>query len=66
MMTFHFFVFQGILLNSLRIGKLSVSGEAENLLYQAKTQLLLILIETLNIDNILHLVHDGLPFRSSF
>lgn len=65
-MTFHFVLFQGILSKSLRIGKLSVSGEADNFLHQAKTQLLLILIETLNLDNLLHLVHDGLPFRSSF
>lgn len=55
--------FQGILSKSSSIAKLVVSSEAGNSLNHAKVQLLLILIETLDLDNLLLLVHDEVPFR---
>eukprot|EP00268_Persea_americana_P036026 TRINITY_DN35516_c0_g1_i1.p1 TRINITY_DN35516_c0_g1~~TRINITY_DN35516_c0_g1_i1.p1 ORF type:complete len:2020 (+),score=353.46 TRINITY_DN35516_c0_g1_i1:707-6061(+) len=56
-------LFKGILSESLSIGKLVISTEAGNSLHHAKVQLLLILIETLDLDNLLLLVHDEVPFR---
>ncbi|KAL8234414.1 hypothetical protein R6Q59_020514 [Mikania micrantha] len=44
-------------------GKLALSTEAVNSIYHAKVQLLLILIETLYLENILQMVHDETPFR---
>lgn len=54
---------QGILSGSYNFGNLAISSEAVYSFYQAKVQLLLILIETLNLENLLQMVHDAIPFR---
>ncbi|KAJ4965226.1 hypothetical protein NE237_017075 [Protea cynaroides] len=56
-------LYKGILSGSFNIEKLAVSVEARNSLYHAKVQLLLILIETLDLENLLQMVHDEVPFR---
>lgn len=56
-------MFQGILSGSYNFGKLAVSTEAYRSSYQAKIQLLLILVETLDLENLLQLVHDEMPWR---
>ncbi|XP_050107712.1 uncharacterized protein LOC126586808 isoform X4 [Malus sylvestris] len=43
--------------------KLAVSTEALRSSYQTKVQLLLILIETLDLESLLQMVHDAIPFR---
>ncbi|XP_070662724.1 uncharacterized protein [Malus domestica] len=43
--------------------KLAVSTEALRSSYQTKFQLLLILIETLDLESLLQMVHDAIPFR---
>ncbi|XP_068639968.1 uncharacterized protein [Aristolochia californica] len=57
-------LFKGILSDSLSIGNLAISIEARNSLYQLKVKLLLILIETLDLESLLGMVHDGVPFRN--
>ncbi|KAK8491474.1 hypothetical protein V6N11_059399 [Hibiscus sabdariffa] len=42
---------------------LAISPEALSSFYHAKVQLLLILIEALNLENLLQMVHDAIPFR---
>ncbi|MQL93819.1 hypothetical protein Taro_026463, partial [Colocasia esculenta] len=54
---------KGIVSGSFNIGKLAASSEAKNSFYHAKVQLLLILIETLDLENLLRMVHDDIPFR---
>lgn len=54
---------QGILCGSYNFRKLEISTEALLSSYQAKVQLLLILIETLDLENLLQMVHDEKPFR---
>ncbi|XVE48907.1 hypothetical protein DITRI_Ditri01bG0039400 [Diplodiscus trichospermus] len=56
-------LFKGILSGSYNFGKLAISSEALYSFYHAKVQLLLILIETLNLENLLQMVHDAIPFR---
>ena len=56
-------VFQGIISGSFNFGKLAISPEATHSFYHAKVQLLLILIETLDLENLLQLIHDEMPFR---
>lgn len=58
-------VFQGIISGSFNFGKLAISSEATHSFYHAKVQLLLILIETLDMENLLQLIHDEMPFRFS-
>ncbi|CAI9104717.1 OLC1v1003448C1 [Oldenlandia corymbosa var. corymbosa] len=58
-------VYEGFLSGSFNLGKLSISAEAEWLAYYAKMQLLLILIETLDLENLLQMTHDETPFRQS-
>ncbi|XP_020110275.1 uncharacterized protein LOC109725483 isoform X2 [Ananas comosus] len=55
-----------MLSGSFDVGKLAVSVEAKNSFCYAKAQLLLILIETLDLENLLQLVHDEVPFRQGF
>ncbi|CAL1353161.1 unnamed protein product [Linum trigynum] len=55
-------LYRGIVSGSFNFGKLALSTEAVKSCYQAKVQLLLILIETLDLENLLQLVHDGTPF----
>lgn len=52
-----------MLSGSFDVGKLAVSVEAKNSFCYAKAQLLLILIETLDLENLLQMVHDEVPFR---
>lgn len=54
---------QDILCGSFNIRRLAVSVEARNSFFHAKSQLLLILIETLDLENLLRMVHDEVPFR---
>ncbi|CAN1748754.1 Nucleoporin NUP188 [Linum perenne] len=54
----------GIISGSYNFEKLSISTEAGKSCYQAKVQLLIILIETLDLENLLQLVHDETPFRN--
>ncbi|XVF00933.1 hypothetical protein REPUB_Repub04eG0044900 [Reevesia pubescens] len=56
-------LYKGILSGSYNFGKLAISPEALYCFYHAKVQLLLILIETLNLENLLQMVHDAIPFR---
>ncbi|XP_011046730.1 PREDICTED: uncharacterized protein LOC105141252 isoform X1 [Populus euphratica] len=56
-------LYKGILSGSYNFGKLAISAEALKSSYHACTQLLLILIETLDLENLLQLMHDGVPFR---
>uniref|UniRef100_A0A803NF80 Nucleoporin NUP188 homolog n=1 Tax=Cannabis sativa TaxID=3483 RepID=A0A803NF80_CANSA len=56
-------LFKGILSGSYNLRKLEVSTEAIQSSYQAKIQLLLVLIETLDLENLLQMVHDETPFR---
>lgn len=43
--------------------KLGVSAEACKYCYRARIQMLLILIETLDFESLLQLIHDEIPFR---
>lgn len=56
-------VVQGILLGSYNFRKLAVSAEAQHSACRVKIQLLMILIETLDMENLLQMVQDGVPFR---
>eukprot|EP00257_Ricinus_communis_P020943 XP_015580313.1 uncharacterized protein LOC8265348 isoform X1 [Ricinus communis] len=56
-------LYKGILSGSYNFGKLAISSEALKSSHQAKVQLLLILMETLDLENLLQLVHDETPFR---
>lgn len=57
---------QELLSGSYSIGKLAPSVEAKNSFCHARAQLLLILIETLDLENLLQMVHDEVPFRLLF
>lgn len=57
------FVLQGTLSGSYNFENLAVSTEALRSSYQTKVQLLLILIETLDLESLLQMVHDAIPFR---
>lgn len=56
-------LYKGIISGSFNFGKLAISPEATHSFYHAKVQLLLILIETLDLENLLQLIHDEMPFR---
>ncbi|KAM1006778.1 hypothetical protein COP2_003573 [Malus domestica] len=56
-------LYKGILSGSYNFEKLAVSTEALRSSYQTKVQLLLILIETLDLESLLQMVHDAIPFR---
>ncbi|KAJ4826105.1 hypothetical protein Tsubulata_010953 [Turnera subulata] len=58
-------IYKGILSGSLNFGKLTISTEAIKSSYHAKVQLLLILIETLDLEKLLQLVHDEIPYRQA-
>jgi len=55
-------IFKDILCGSYDVGKFVVSGEAKNSFHYAKAQLLLILIETLDFENLLLMIRDEVPF----
>lgn len=54
---------QGMISGSSNFGRLAMSTEALQSIYHAKVQLLLILIETLDLENLLQMIHDEMPFR---
>ena len=54
---------QGILSGTCNFGKLAISTEALHYSHHAKIQLLLILVETLDLEILLQMVHDEMPFR---
>ncbi|CAH8273756.1 unnamed protein product [Arabidopsis lyrata] len=56
--------YKGILSGSYNFRKLAVSVEAQHSACRVQIQLLMILIETLDMENLLQMVHDGVPFRS--
>ncbi|URE36595.1 mRNA transport [Musa troglodytarum] len=56
-------LFKDVLCGSLNIGKVAVSTEARNSFAHVKAKMVLILIETLDLENLLHMVHDEIPFR---
>ncbi|XP_027354241.1 uncharacterized protein LOC113864573 [Abrus precatorius] len=56
-------LYKGILACDYNLGKLAITTEAQQLSYHAKVQLLLILIETLNLENVFQMVHDEIPYR---
>lgn len=55
-------LYKGILSGSYNFGKLAISTEALKSSCDAKIQLLLILIETLDLENLLEMIHDETPF----
>lgn len=54
-------IFKDILCGSYGVGKFVASVEAKNSFHYAKAQLLLILIETLDFENLLRMIHDEVP-----
>ncbi|XP_048128814.1 uncharacterized protein LOC115735783 isoform X2 [Rhodamnia argentea] len=56
-------LFKDTLSGSYNFEKLAVSAEAVRSSYHARVQLLLILIETLDLESVLQMVHDGTPLR---
>ncbi|KAL0383983.1 UNVERIFIED_CONTAM: hypothetical protein Sradi_2792600 [Sesamum radiatum] len=56
-------LYQGIVNGSYNFQKLAISTEAIRSIYHAKVQLLFILIEALNLENLLQMIHDNTPFR---
>ncbi|GLT69630.1 hypothetical protein SLA2020_417670 [Shorea laevis] len=56
-------LYKGVISGDYNFGKLAISSEALHSSYHAKVQLLLILIETLDLENLLQMVHDEIPFR---
>ncbi|XP_021988826.1 uncharacterized protein LOC110885447 isoform X1 [Helianthus annuus] len=55
-------LYERMISGSCNFGKLAISTEAVKSVYHARVQLLLILIETLYLENILQMVHDETPF----
>ncbi|XP_010446392.1 PREDICTED: uncharacterized protein LOC104729180 isoform X1 [Camelina sativa] len=56
--------YKGILSGSYNFRKLAVSAEAQHSACRVQILLLMILIDTLDMENLLQMVHDGVPFRS--
>ncbi|KVH88159.1 hypothetical protein Ccrd_024450 [Cynara cardunculus var. scolymus] len=56
-------LYERMISGSCNFGKLAISAEAVLSIYHAKVQLLLILIETLYLENLLQMLHDEIPFR---
>ncbi|VFQ67820.1 unnamed protein product [Cuscuta campestris] len=59
-------IYQGFILGSYNFGRLAISTESSSSICHAKVQLLLILIETLNLETLLQMVHDEIPFREGY
>ncbi|KAL8547698.1 hypothetical protein ACS0TY_007137 [Phlomoides rotata] len=53
----------GIVTGSCNFQKLEISPEAVRSIYYAKVQLLFNLIESLNLENLLQMLHDNVSFR---
>lgn len=58
-------LYKGMTAGSSNFVKLKVSAEACKYCYRAKIQMLLILIETLDFESLLQMIHDEIPFRDS-
>ncbi|KAB2602437.1 nucleoporin NUP188-like protein [Pyrus ussuriensis x Pyrus communis] len=58
-------LYKGTLSGSYNFENLAVSTEALRSSYQTKVQLLLILIETLDLESLLQMVHDAIPFSGA-
>ncbi|GMH23663.1 hypothetical protein Nepgr_025506 [Nepenthes gracilis] len=56
-------LYKGTISGSFNFGKLRVSDEAVKSSYHAKVQILLILVETLDLESLLQMIHDEVPFR---
>ncbi|KAL3843385.1 hypothetical protein ACJIZ3_000788 [Penstemon smallii] len=56
-------LYEDIVTGSYNFQKLAISPEAVRAIYHAKVQLLLILIEALNLENLLQMIHDNIPYR---
>ncbi|XP_074329282.1 uncharacterized protein LOC141666927 isoform X2 [Apium graveolens] len=56
-------LYEGILSGGYNFGKLALSTEAIHSIFHAKVQLLLILMETLDLEYVLQMVHDETTFR---
>lgn len=56
-------LYEGIITGSFNFGRLALSPEAIHSAYQSKIQLLLILIKTLDLEKLLQMIHDEVPFR---
>lgn len=54
---------QGAISGSFNLRSLSISADAMCLTYCINVQLLLILIETLDLETLLQMIHDEIPFR---
>lgn len=59
-------IFKDMLSGSYDVGKFAVSVEAKKSFNYAKAQLLLILIETLDFENLLRMVHDEISFSGGY
>ncbi|KAL8466193.1 hypothetical protein ACS0TY_035343 [Phlomoides rotata] len=56
-------LYKGIVTGSCNFQKLEISPEAVRSIYYAKVQLLFNLIESLNLENLLQMLHDNVSFR---
>ncbi|CAA0807688.1 Protein of unknown function (DUF3414 [Striga hermonthica] len=56
-------LYKGIVTGSYNLQKLAITPDAIRSIYHAKVQLLLILIEGLNLENLLQMIHDNIPLR---
>ncbi|XP_051206671.1 uncharacterized protein [Lolium perenne] len=59
-------IFKDMLSGSYDVGKFGVSVEAKKSFHYAKAQLLLILVETLDFENLLRMVHDEVSFSGGY
>ncbi|GFP89006.1 nucleoporin nup188 homolog [Phtheirospermum japonicum] len=56
-------LYEGIVTGSYNFQKLAISPDAVHSIYHAKVQLLFILIEALNLETLLQMIHDNISFR---
>ncbi|XP_042000669.1 uncharacterized protein LOC121750240 isoform X1 [Salvia splendens] len=56
-------LYEGIVNGSYNFQKLAISPDAIRAIYHAKVQLMLILIQSLNLESLLQMIHDNISFR---
>ncbi|KAL1554389.1 hypothetical protein AAHA92_14953 [Salvia divinorum] len=56
-------LYEGIVTGSYNFQKLAISPDAIRAIYHAKVQLMLILIQSLNLESLLQMIHDNISFR---
>ncbi|KAG9139871.1 hypothetical protein Leryth_015251 [Lithospermum erythrorhizon] len=56
-------VYKGVTCDSYNFGKLAISTEVIHSISHAKATILLILIETLDLESLLQMIHDNISFR---